>query len=126
MTKIVVPVFMALVTLILLFPCLARAFNQAHLDQMRATQNCRACDLSGASLTGASLAGSDLSGSDLSNSDLSGANLSGANLSGASLSQANLSAANLTGANLSGTRFTGAIWPDGSRCEAGSVGECVR
>ena len=119
-------IFMVLVTLILLFPCLARAFNQAHLDQVRATRNCRACDLSGASLTAANLAGSDLSGSDLSNADLSGANLAGANLSGASLSRANLSAADLTGANLSGTRLSGTLWPDGSRCEAGSVGECVR
>lgn len=70
-------IFMVLVTLILLFPCLARAFNQAHLDQVRATRNCRACDLSGANLTAANLAGSDLSGSDLSNADLSGANLAG-------------------------------------------------
>ena len=113
-------------------------------------------DLPGAKLTGADLSGADLTKADLSArkvhyikhwqkntpkdkftpTDLFGANLTGTDLSGADLSDArlvksNLTKANLTGADLTGAILTGAIlknatWTDGSKCNEGSVGECIK
>ncbi len=76
--------------------------------ELRDTNACVACDLSGAALSG-----EDLSGADLTSADLSGANLSGADLSGATLTSADLSGANLTNAlfsfaDLSSADLTGA------------------
>ena len=60
------------------------------------------------------------------NCDLEGANLSSANLSDANLYKADLRRANLSNANLSGAKLEGAYWTDGSFCNEGSAGQCVR
>jgi uncharacterized protein YjbI with pentapeptide repeats len=121
-----VTVCMVLFAGILLLPCGAAAFNEVQLEQLKTTQNCRACDLSGANLSARNLSGADLSGADLSNADLSGARLSGAGLSGTNLSNANLSAADITGANLSGARLSMTIWTDGTKCGSESIGTCIK
>ena len=96
----------------------ASAFDPAHLQKLKDTNECMACDLTGANLNRQILLETNLSGADLSGADLSGAalleatlieaNLSGANLSGAlmfevDLTDADLIGADLTGADLSGT-----------------------
>ena len=117
----------------------AYAFKQADVDKLVSTLECQWCnldhaDLSGKKLGGAQLSSANLSGVNLKGADLSGANLSGAylrnaDLSGADLSNAYLGKANMNGANLSNANLTGAnlslaIWPDGKKCEDGSVKEC--
>ena len=91
-------------------------FSSGQLDQIRTTNRCEACDLSGADLTkaimndarltGAKMAGATLTGVDLSSANLSGADLSGADLSQADLVGADFSKANLSGANLAGSRLS--------------------
>ncbi len=92
-------------------------------------------DLSAALLQGANLSYADLSQSilisaQLQNSNLKGANLRKANLQGADLSAADLSYAELVGSQLQGTNlsqaiFDHAIWINGQKCLAGSVGACL-
>lgn len=53
-----------------LYPVAALAWDESAFAQLRTTNNCESCDLSG---------------SDLKRLDLTGANLSGSNLSGAKL-----------------------------------------
>lgn len=88
-----------------------KAENPDHLKQLRETQQCRKCDLSGADLRGIKLAKADLSGANLSGANLSevvleGANLRGANLQKAVLVKVNLRFTNLEGANLSGANLS--------------------
>ncbi|MBW4425127.1 MAG: pentapeptide repeat-containing protein [Nostoc desertorum CM1-VF14] len=83
----------------------ALGLNQLDLDQLKATNACPRCNLSGAdltqqNLTGVDLRGADLSGATLSQANLTNADLTGANLEGAVLNSVNLSGASLTGANL--------------------------
>jgi uncharacterized protein YjbI with pentapeptide repeats len=83
----------------------ALGLNQLDLDQLKATNACPRCNLSGAdltqlNLTGVNLRGADLSGATLSQANLTNADLTGANLEGAVLNSVNLSGASLTGANL--------------------------
>ncbi len=99
----------------------AYAWNETHLQRLKATKACPNCDLSGADLSGADLSGANLYGANLSGANLTSANLSNANLYGANLTSANLSNANLGGANLSW-----AIWTDKSRCGVGSIGMCKK
>lgn len=100
--------------------------------------------LDSANLSGANLFGSNLSGANLQYTNLSIANLSyvdfsharmkGSSLQGADLSYADLRSADLTYADftgakmqevrLDGARLDDAIWVDGRKCLAGSVGEC--
>lgn len=92
--------------------------------------------LSGSNLAQGDLQYVDFNSADLSYAQLGGANLKGSNLQNADLSYADLTAADLSFANLSGAnpggakldkaRFDEAIWFDGSRCLAGSVGRCVK
>ena len=56
---------------------------------------------------------------------LRNADLSYADLSGSDLSFADFSGANLGSAVLNGARLDNAIWVDGGRCAAGSVGGCI-
>ncbi|PTN37590.1 pentapeptide repeat-containing protein [Desulfonatronum sp. SC1] len=115
------------------------AFDQADLDQLRDSNQCPKCDLSGANLSGVRLNRADLSGANLRNADLSWANLNGAGLVGADLSNADLSNANLswsdlrganlteatlTRANLTGSKLSGVTWIDGRECAEGSIGVC--
>jgi hypothetical protein len=83
-----------------------------------------------ADLAYADLRFTNLSYSQLQDSILIGANLQKADLSYANLTNADLSFADLTAANLGGSKldnviFDSAIWPDGSICLAGSVGQCI-
>ncbi|PLY12053.1 MAG: hypothetical protein C0631_18260 [Sedimenticola sp.] len=92
--------------------------------------------LSGAQLIAADLQYADLAGADLSYADLSrallkGAGLRKADITNAGLAGADLSFADLTGATIGGAVFAGAelghaIWVDGTVCQAGSVGSCVK
>ncbi|MFC6637776.1 pentapeptide repeat-containing protein [Sulfitobacter sediminilitoris] len=75
----------------------ASALDEGHLKQLKETNNCERCDLSGALLSEVRLTGAYLRGSDLSFS-----RLNGVDLSGAYLSDANLRGADLTGADLRG------------------------
>ena len=64
----------------------AFAFDEGDLKNLKATKQCRKCDLAEAKLTDADLTNADLFLANLTVADLRGANLSGANLSGANLS----------------------------------------
>ena len=90
----------------------AYAFDPEHLDRLRETNSCFACDLQNADLDGADLAAANLTGADLrgavlvdanlQNTDLSAADLTGANLSGAIIELTTFAIANLTGVWLAG------------------------
>lgn len=120
--------------------------SRCPLDGLAAT----GVDLRGAVLGNASLAGARLDRAVLEGADLRFANLAaaqlayaragralfkGANLraadlayadlAGADLSYADLTGAVLGGAVLDGARLDQAIWVDGRRCAAGSLGGCV-
>jgi uncharacterized protein YjbI with pentapeptide repeats len=64
----------------------------------------------------------------LRGADLSGANLEDADFQGADLRQSNLQGAHLGGypnqANFLNAVLEGAIWENGERCKAGSIGSC--
>ena len=77
--------------------------------------NLAAAQLAYARARGALLKGANLRAADLANADLGGADLGYADLSGAVLG----------GAVLDGARLDQAIWVDGRRCAAGSLGGCV-
>lgn len=87
--------------------------------------NLRGADLRGARLSSANLAGADLGGADLSDSDLRFANLGGAALFATKMVNADLTGAGLRMADLrSDTDMSGAVMPDGKRCQTPSIGEC--
>src|SRR5262245_48327037 len=85
----------------------ASAFDAADLARLKATGECRGCDLRGAELHGLKLPQADLRGADLSEAKLDTADLSGASLRGADLSRATGAFLHLTGADLSGARLVG-------------------
>ena len=76
-------------------------FNQTHLKKLKALNNCKKCNLSGANLSQEKLKKADMSESNLSYTNLSHTDLSESNLTGSNLSKANLESANLRSANLS-------------------------
>jgi len=90
------------------------AFDATHLAQLKTTNQCPNCDLSGA----------DLQKADLRNANLKSADLTGANLSGANLHRADLTGANLSNTDLSGATLRGVIWTNGRKCAAESIGAC--
>ncbi len=102
----------------------AGAWNQADLEKLLKTKECKSCDLSGALLYGADLSEADLRGANLLAAQMQGANLSGANLTGANLHQADLTGANISGAILTNANLIWATWSDGTRCAEESIGEC--
>ncbi len=91
------------------------ALNEFNVERNRSvllrTNKCRNCYLAYAKLSGM---------------DLAYADLSNANLIGATFIQATLMGANLGGAKIAGANFTGAQWTDGSICQTGSVGRCIK
>ena len=89
----------------------ALSFNRVSVEQLIRTKSCPNCDLYKANL--------DML-------DLTNANLQGANLKRAKFRKATLLGANLTGANTMGTNFEGAMWIDGTICQKGSIGYCVK
>ena len=78
-------------------------------------------DLSGAKLLGAKFTGANLTRACLIRSDLTGADLTGANLSAADLTRAVISHT-----HFKRTKLSHAIWPDGTTCNAGSIGTCQK
>jgi len=62
----------------------------------------------------------------LSRVDLRNADLRNANLIGATFIKSTLLGANLQGAKTAGANFSGAVWVDGSLCQQGSIGTCLR
>ncbi|MET0065660.1 MAG: pentapeptide repeat-containing protein [Candidatus Thiodiazotropha sp.] len=94
----------------------------------------RGARLSATDLSGARLDYADLSSANLSYARLQGASLLGVNLKRADLREADLSRADLRFADFTGSRVQGmllkgahlddAIWVDGRKCAAGSVGVC--
>ena len=91
------------------------ALNEFDVEKNRSilmrTNRCSGCYLAYAKLSGM---------------DLSYADLSNANLTGATFIRATLYGANLAGAKYGGANFTGAQWIDGSICQTGSIGSCIR
>lgn len=93
------------------------------------TVNLNSADLSLANLQYTQLHLANLQHVNFSKANLKGANLTGADLSGASFEQANLSYANFRDAiiretNFSNARLDNAIWVDGRKCSASSIGSC--
>jgi uncharacterized protein YjbI with pentapeptide repeats len=107
--------------------------------------NYKAVHMQGATLRDATLERLNLQTADVSDADFSRANLaqatffaanaeranfSGARLEGVNFTRANLAGANLQGARIDastwfvGTRLGGAVWIDGRKCAANSVGRC--
>lgn len=78
----------------------------------------------GANLMLANMEGAHLHGVNFQKANLMLTNLTNANLLDADFSDANLRGANLTGAILIKARFDNAIWIDGRKCAADSLGEC--
>jgi uncharacterized protein YjbI with pentapeptide repeats len=91
------------------------ALNELNVEKNKAvllrTNKCKGCYLAYTKLSGM---------------DLAYADLRGANLIGVTFIRATLYRASLSGANISGANFSGAQWTDGSICQAGSVGRCIR
>jgi len=86
-------------------------------------------DLREADIAYANLSGSNLSFTDFQGAIVKGANLRAADLSKANFSNADLSYADMRQARLSDTVFTNAdlshaLWVDGRKCQAGSIGTC--
>jgi hypothetical protein len=84
----------------------------------------RRADLTYANLSGARLTGAQLTGARLFGADLTGADLVSAVLDGADLSFADLRNARLDSVRLGEARLGNALWTDGRRCAAASVGRC--
>jgi len=112
-----------------------RAESRDLEDALLNNASLREARMSGSRLNRINLQYADLSGADLSHVELKQAKMKGvalrnadlsyADLSGSELSFADLSGANLGSAVLDGARLDNAIWIDGSRCAAGSVGGCI-
>ena len=93
-----------LVALLMTIGSQVSAFDYAHLQKLKDTNECVRCDLSGANLSGANLLRADLEGADLRYANLYGANLGGANLTHAELAATFMRA----------TILCNTIMPDGS------------
>lgn len=92
--------------------------------------NLNSVELSNSNLSYVNLAHADISYGNLNNAKLLGANLQQANLSyaelrGADLSQADLSGAKLEAVAIAGAKLDNTVWPDGTICAPGSIGQCL-
>ncbi|MBU2514832.1 pentapeptide repeat-containing protein [bacterium] len=91
------------------------ALNELDVEKNKAillrTNKCRGCYLAHAKLSGA---------------DLAYADLRMANLVGTTFIRATLYGADLSGAKIAGANFSGAQWIDGSICQTGSIGRCIK
>jgi hypothetical protein len=86
-------------------------YNDMHYSRFFIKKKCHNCDLYRA----------NFSGVDLTNADFTGSNLISANFQNATLYGANFTNVSMAGAN-----FTGAVWIDGSICDTGSYGTCIK
>ncbi len=91
------------------------ALNELNVEKNKAillrTNRCKGCYLAYAKLSGA---------------DLAYADLRSANLIGTTFIRATLYGAKLSGAKITGANFSGAQWIDGSICQTGSIGHCIK
>ena len=109
------------------------------LNQDFTAATMQSTDLSSANFYAANFTSADLSYADLGGAHLRLVDFTQANLKGASLRNVDVTEANFTQADLSYVDFTGAtvdkadfteakldsaIWTDGKKCQAGSVGQC--
>ena len=93
------------------------------------TANLYAADLSHANLKYTQLQLATLKNTNFTKANLTGANLIGADLSGTIFKQATLSYVNfrdavIRNADFSNARLDNAIWVDGRKCRANSIGSC--
>ncbi len=100
-----------LVVFTLVLHIAAYAYNDAEFARILVTKKCIRCDLYKANFYGA----------DLTNVDFTGSNLILANFQKATLYKANFTNTSITGAN-----FEGALWIDGTICQKGSYGKCIK
>jgi uncharacterized protein YjbI with pentapeptide repeats len=96
--------------------------NPEHVEKLKTTLQCPACDLREAQLGGLQLENAQLQNADLAGAVLYGANLRGADLTGAILNEADLELADLTGAI--GATLGAAKTDDRTKCPDGSAGPC--
>ena len=89
---------LCLVTSVVTIPTFA--YDETDFAKLKALNECKGCDLSGADLIEDDLRGAKLRGANLSSAYLNGADLSGANLSGADLRKTNFSKSDLREVNL--------------------------
>jgi len=89
--------------MVILCCCVAAGygFSAPQVDQVKKTNRCEECDLSGADLANGVMNDARLTGARLAGAKATGVDLSSANLSGADLSHAELSKGDLVGANFS-------------------------
>ncbi len=87
--------------------------------------NLSAADLSYADLSRANLSFVDFQNAQLKGTNLRSADLSKANFTNVDLSYANIQDANLQGVVLTSAKLDHAIWINGKKCLAGSVGKCL-
>jgi len=88
-------------------------------ERLLATKTCRDCSLPYAMLVDTYLQGAFLRGVDFNT------NLEVANLTGANLAKANLTGAEITGIKIDQANLVDAIWINGEKCLAGSLGMCL-
>jgi uncharacterized protein YjbI with pentapeptide repeats len=100
----------------------ASGADPEHVQRLKETRSCPACDLQNADLAGANLSGANVAGADLSGAALYRADLRAANLTGASLAGADLRGANLNGAR--GASVGGAQTNEETTCPNGQHGPC--
>ena len=114
----------SVLSLTIIWPFQAVAYDEAQLTRFKAIKKCRSCDLSSANLSGWSLFQADLRGANLHDANLKGASIRAADLTNTDLTDANLeravfgglgietdlSNADLTGANIEGADFQYAIF----------------
>jgi uncharacterized protein YjbI with pentapeptide repeats len=105
---------------------LAEAGKCAGIDLHSAnlyTAHMTGIDLHGANLQEVRFAGSWLEKADLRGADLRGANLQTGMFRGANLEGANLEGAQIGDTDFGGANLSNAIWIDGHKCPAGTVGD---
>ena len=100
----------------------AASANPEHVAALRATKQCRGCDLSNAQLGGFQGQNADLINADLTDASFYGGSLKGADLTGAILTRTNLAMADLSGAV--GALLDAAITDERTTCPDGTAGPC--
>ena len=103
--------FLIIQLILLLLATTLYAYDDEQYARFFVTRKCYRCDLYRA----------NFSGVDLTRADFTGSNLISANFQKATLLGVVFTNATLTGAN-----FIGAMWIDGSICQSGSYGKCIK
>ncbi len=108
--------------------------QQRVVGSSTSTQSVKGKTYTNTDISGRDFSGAKLAGATMTNVDANSAIFKQADLSGAKFTNIDLSKADLRGANLKGAQFVnvdwedamleGAVWTDGRRCGAGSIGSC--